>query len=426
MTEATVSTSAHASPRIDLVGDIHGASARLLRLLAKLGYAKSGGRWTHSDGARLVFLGDYADKGDDVEGGIELVRELCDHRVACAIAGNHDTNALAFCMRRDTWNFDALGARTSAHAMRSGEADLGSGWVRRHSRKNIKQHCRTLGLEANSYDETIAWFATLPLWLELPGLRAVHAAWIPPSIRKIRSLAAREGSDEIDTSRTDIAWLEARSIDEAIELQHARQRRGGITTQDWRLLLDLRSERDERTTAVTLVGHDINVDRSTPDRSHAVALERVLKGVECPLGDVTFRDAEGSERKQVRIRWFDAAADRTVVDHALVPTELRQILSAQCPSHTFSGIADSLARESAHTPPLDTLIPFHARDAYGADERPVFFGHYGFKPEEGCILLRNNVACLDTSAYDDEHGALTAYSWRGERALDGASVTTVL
>ncbi len=413
------------SNRIDLVGDIHGAAARLLRLLAELGYAKSRGRWTHADGARLVFLGDYADKGDDVGGGIELVRELCEHRVACAIAGNHDTNALAFCMRRDTSTFDPIGARRSAQALRPDTVDADSVWVRAHKHKNVRQHCRTLGLGADAYQEAITWFATLPLWLELPGLRAVHAAWIPPSIRKIRSLAAREGSDEIDTSRTDIAWLEARSIDEAIELQHARQRRGGIPTQDWRLLLDLRSERDERTTAVTLVGHDINVDRSTPDRSHAVALERVLKGVECPLGDVTFRDAEGIERRQVRIRWFDGAAGRTVVDHALVPTELRQILSVQCPSHTFSGIADSLARESAHTPPLDTLIPFHARDAYGADERPVFFGHYGFKPEEGCILLRSNVACLDTSAYDDEHGALTAYSWRGERALDDASVTTV-
>ena len=414
------------SNRIDLVGDIHGAAARLLRLLAELGYAKSRGRWTHADGARLVFLGDYADKGDDVGGGIELVRELCEHRVACAIAGNHDTNALAFCMRRDTSTFDPIGARRSAQALRPDTVDADSVWVRAHKHKNVRQHCRTLGLGADAYQEAITWFATLPLWLELPGLRAVHAAWIPASIRKIRSLAARGDSDEVDTTRTDIAWIEARSIDEAIELQHARQQRGGIAIQDWRLLLDLDSVRVEQTGAVASVGVPVRAETSLPDRNHAVALERILKGVECPLGMRKFRDSEDVERRQVRIRWFDAATGRAVVDHALVPTEQYAELKSKIPSLDFTTLACELADSDGSLPPLHRLIPLDPADAYGVHEPPVFFGHYGFTHADGRVILRDNVACLDTSAYDDAHGALTAYSWRGERALDGASVTTVL
>jgi hypothetical protein len=69
----------------------------------------------------------------------------------------------------------------------------------------------------------------------------VHAAWIPRSIRKTRAIASRDGASEVDVSRTDIAWRESCSIDEAIELQHALRKRGGVSIRDWYALLDLRT-----------------------------------------------------------------------------------------------------------------------------------------------------------------------------------------
>ncbi|MFQ3671952.1 MAG: metallophosphoesterase [Verrucomicrobiia bacterium] len=51
--------------------------------------------------------------------------------------------------------------------------------------------------------------------------------------------------------------------------------------------------------------------------------------------------------------------------------------------------------------------------AYGPDEPPVFFGHYGFVKEARPVLP--NVACLDFAVARD--GFLGAYRWDGERVL---------
>ena len=393
---------------IDLVGDIHGAADRLRRLIGNLGYCKSAGRWTHSEGHRLVFLGDYADKGEKVGAAIELVRELCDSRVACAIAGNHDTNAIAFCMRREDGAIDPAAARGSVQPP-DGREDA---WVRPHSRKNITQHDGTLALGLDAYTDAIRWFASLPLWLELPGLRAVHAAWIPSAIAKVRTLGAR-------SSPSGAAWLEASSIDEAIELQHAARGRSAFLDEAWRLLLDLGCACDPATGARIEVRPSLQAEASVPDASHAVALERILKGVECPLGPrASFIDADGHHRSQVRIKWFDAAAGRRVAEHALVPAKLRGILEATLGDRDFAAVSRGLRASDADAPSLEQLIPYHEHDAYPAGERPVFVGHYGFLPADDRVILRANVACLDTSAFDMSSGALTAYRWQGERILD--------
>jgi hypothetical protein len=397
---------------IDLVGDIHGAVDRLRKLIEKLGYRKSEGRWSHPDQHRLVFLGDYADKGPRVAEAIELVRELCDARVACAIAGNHDTNAIAFCMKtadskiepRDAW-------RSTFSANKERES-----WVRPHDSKNLEQHCRTLQLDEAAYAQAIQWFTTLPLWLELPGLRAVHAAWIPSAIAKIKSM---------DDARwkSGSAWLEAASIDEAIEMQQAQGARSAFTHQGWRLLLDLKSELDPATGTRVELDKRRDAERSTPEATHAVALERILKGVECPLGDeMSLEDASGHERRQVRIKWYDAAIGRRVVEHALVPEKQHKKIVERLGDRDFAAVAESIRRSDPKCLPLESLIPYHARDAYPADERPVFVGHYGFLHSVERTILRDNVACLDTSAFDPVHGKLAAYRWRGERRLDASRV----
>lgn len=400
---------------IDLVGDIHGAVDRLRKLIDKLGYRKSEGRWSHPDQHRLVFLGDYADKGPRVADAIGLVRELCDARVACAIAGNHDTNAIAFCMQAAESKIEPSNAwRSTFSANKERES-----WVRPHDSKNLEQHCRTLQLDEAAYAQAIQWFTTLPLWLELPGLRAVHAAWIPSAIAKIKSIESAQ-------LKSGSAWLEAASIDEAIEMQQGNPKQSAFTNEGWRLLLDLKSALDPATGKRVELDKRHDAERSTPDLTHAVALERILKGVECPLGEeMSFEDAAGHERRQVRIKWYDAAAQRRVADHALVPASQHKKIADRLGERDFAAVAESIRRSDEKCPPLESLIPYHERDAYPADERPVFVGHYGFLYADNRTILRNNVACLDTSAFDPVAGVLTAYRWRGERRLDASSVETV-
>jgi hypothetical protein len=397
---------------IDLVGDIHGAADRLRRLVGKLGYCKAAGRWTHSEGSRLVFLGDYADKGAQVGAAVELVRELCDSRVACAITGNHDTNALAFCMRRDGSGIDPGAAWSSALSAKPVE----EAWVRAHVQKNISQHCRTLSLDTHAYTEAIRWFSTLPLWLELPGIRAVHAAWIPSAIAKVRTLSAQSS-----TSRA--AWIEASSIDEAIEIQHATRGQSAFSNEAWRLLLDLGCMSDPATGARIDLDPCAQAERLPPDASHAVALERILKGVECPLGRrASFKDASGHDRDQVRVKWFDAAAGRRVADHILVPANARASLEKSLGELDFAAVSQELRESDKNMPPLEQLIPYDEHDAYPAGERPVFVGHYGFMHSDHSVILRDNVACLDTSAFDPTSGRLTAYRWCGERRLEPSRI----
>jgi protein phosphatase len=67
----------------DIVGDVHGCHAELQELLAKLGYVD--GR--HPAGRRLVFVGDYVDRGPATPEVLEFVMSLPD---AICLPGNHD------------------------------------------------------------------------------------------------------------------------------------------------------------------------------------------------------------------------------------------------------------------------------------------------------------------------------------------------
>ena len=69
---------------------------------------------------------------------------------AFAIMGNHEYNALAFAYHRP-----------------------GGGYIREHSDKNILQHYETIQQfhdHKKEWDNYLAWFANLPLFLELNEL----------------------------------------------------------------------------------------------------------------------------------------------------------------------------------------------------------------------------------------------------------------
>ena len=149
----------------DLIGDIHGQASELLKLLAKLAYKNIDGIWQHSE-RKIIFLGDFIDAGDQQSEVVNIVRPMIENNHAYAVMGNHEYNAIAYY----TKNTDGS-------------------YLRPHTESNINQHQKFLeAYKSNDleYANTIKWFKTLPLWLELDSLRVVHACWDEESIRIIR------------------------------------------------------------------------------------------------------------------------------------------------------------------------------------------------------------------------------------------------
>jgi hypothetical protein len=138
------------------VGDIHGQAFELEKLLTKLSYNNIDGVWQHPT-RKLIFLGDFVDRGDYQREVIDIVRPMIDNGHALSVMGNHEYNAIAFCTQNDDGDY-----------------------LRPHSHKNIKQHrafIKAYRDNPKEYKDVIEWFKTLPLWLDLEGLNVIHACW---------------------------------------------------------------------------------------------------------------------------------------------------------------------------------------------------------------------------------------------------------
>jgi hypothetical protein len=178
----------------DLIGDIHGHAAELRQLLQKLDYAPdAAGVYRHAGGRQVIFLGDFIDRGPAIRETLQLVRGMVDGGAALAVMGNHEFNALNF------WTFDPSG-----------------GHLRPHLPHHILQHIETIRAFSSKelfgeWRDYLAWFMRLPLFLELPGLRVVHACWDALYIAQLHQWlpddrltpefllrASRKGSAELD------------------------------------------------------------------------------------------------------------------------------------------------------------------------------------------------------------------------------------
>lgn len=140
----------------DLIGDIHGHCATLEKLLTQLGYALDAGVWKHPT-RKVIFVGDYIDRGPQIRETVRLVKNMTDAGHAIALMGNHEYNALAYAT-----------------------PDGRGGHLRSHNTTHDNQHAATLNQFADHPEEWqlyLQWFQTLPLYLDLGNLRAVHACW---------------------------------------------------------------------------------------------------------------------------------------------------------------------------------------------------------------------------------------------------------
>jgi hypothetical protein len=149
---------------LDVIGDIHGELDALRDLLVHLGYDRDG---AHPQGRRLAFIGDLCDRGPDSPGVIALVQRLMERGLAQCLLGNHELNLLR-------------------HSPKEG-----NGWFFQRNHDQDKGKFTTSRPADADTRRTISEFvAQLPVVLERPDLRLVHAAWDDAAIGLLRECSA--------------------------------------------------------------------------------------------------------------------------------------------------------------------------------------------------------------------------------------------
>jgi hypothetical protein len=244
----------------DIIGDIHGQADKLHALLADLGYGDSDGAYRHPSRS-AIFVGDFIDKGPQQLESVMTVRRMVKAGAAQAVMGNHEFNAIA-------WH--------------TPDPDLPGEYLRQHSgvwgdgnRKQLQAFLAEVEGNPHLHKEVIDWFMTLPLWLDLPGIRVVHACWHDGYMSQLKP----------------------------------------------------------HLTAANQLTPELMVSASRAGRMEYVAVEGLTKGLEVCLPDGhSFNDKYGHPRRNVRIQWWEADAT-TYRELAIWPDEDREKLPALPLSH---------------------------------------------------------------------------------------------
>ncbi|WP_461535411.1 metallophosphoesterase [Spongorhabdus nitratireducens] len=225
----------------DIIGDIHGHGTELELLLEKLGYSLSNGAYRHPE-RTAIFAGDFIDRGQEERKVINICRPMVEQGSALAVMGNHEFNAVCYATR-------VVGSEDD--------------YLRSHRKpRNTTEHAAFLAeypFESPEHQETIAWFKTLPLFLELDGIRVIHAVWHHPSLRIAKP------------------WLDGKNCLKP-DAYHAAS-----------------------------------------DKDHPLydAVEHLLKGIEMPLpAGESFQDFGGTIRTSARIKWWKDKA--TTLDQVAI------------------------------------------------------------------------------------------------------------
>ncbi|PTU75218.1 metallophosphoesterase [Pseudomonas mangrovi] len=311
----------------DLIGDIHGYASALESLLHKLGYRDHAGTWQHPE-RKVIFLGDFVDRGPEQGETVRIARCMVEAGHALAVMGNHEFNAVAWATPHE---------------------GLAGSFLRSHSEKNRVQHQAFLaqvGENSEQHQQTIEWFRTLPLYLDIKGLRVIHACWHP---RHIEALA--EYLDE-----------QARILPGA-----------------WQAVCNEGTEAFE-------------------------AVEVLLKGMEIPLPvGVRFKDKDGHSRSSTRTRWWQEGAQLTYRDLAMVsPAVIEQLPHEPIPADLQPGYDGAKPLFIGHywmrgTPTLLTdQIACLDYSIASADPRHAKLCAYRWSGE--AILLEKNLVWVGRSA----------------------------
>ena len=151
----------------DLIGDTHGHATELAQLLTKLGYKKnSEGIYQHPT-RKVIFLGDFIDRGAEVREVLQIAKSMCDAGTALSVMGNHEYNIITYHTKN-----------------KQGE------YLRPHTPKNQQGIAATLEAFEDYPEEWqmyLEWMKALPMWLDLGDLRVIHACWHTDHLAKVQA-----------------------------------------------------------------------------------------------------------------------------------------------------------------------------------------------------------------------------------------------
>ena len=158
-----------------IIGDIHGHADALEALLEKLGYSTDGNKFHKRK--RIIFLGDFIDRGPQNRRVLEIVRTLVRANLAFAVMGNHEYNAICYNTRS--------------------RQDNGQ-FLRDHNDKNKRQHQAFIDEfpDKEERNSILRWLQHLPLYIDVGHFRVVHACWDQTEIDFVKNKYGNSLTDD--------------------------------------------------------------------------------------------------------------------------------------------------------------------------------------------------------------------------------------
>ncbi|HNW49957.1 MAG TPA: metallophosphoesterase [Prolixibacteraceae bacterium] len=151
--------------KYDIIGDIHGHYDLLVKMLKELGYTKTSVGY-FCEGRKVIFTGDYINRGPEIRKTIHLIREMVENGNALAILGNHELNAILY------FTLPKLGksyVKEVAH-------------LKLPLIKTIEEYAKY----PDELKDTIQWFRHLPIYLDLGSIRVVHGGWSDAHVETVQ------------------------------------------------------------------------------------------------------------------------------------------------------------------------------------------------------------------------------------------------
>ncbi|MFA9388594.1 MAG: metallophosphoesterase [Prolixibacteraceae bacterium] len=216
----------------DIIGDIHGHYDLLVNMLTQLGYEPSGATYKHPE-RKVIFTGDFINRGPKIRKTVKLIRGMVENGDAQTVLGNHELNAIL-----------------------SATMDKSGRFLQKHLPRFQLPLMKTLEEYKNypeEFNETIKWFRTLPIYLDLGNLRVVHGAWNDAHIATVQQFMNGETSLKKSFLK---AYLSNKEL--------------------------------------------------------STALNELIKGVEMQLPkDLLLKDSKGIIRRNFRIKWWEVPTEKT-------------------------------------------------------------------------------------------------------------------
>lgn len=184
----------------DIIGDVHGCGQTLLKLLEVMGYKKQNGSYRHPK-RQAIFVGDIVDRGPHIREALDIVYNMVSSGHAQLVIGNHEYNVYCYA----TLDEEKTRELGEPHYLREHNA---------HNQRLVAETFEQFANYPNDFKEYLRWFSELPLFLDMPAFRVVHACWDDNYIKDyLKKYQSNRISPDIIKQSTDYNTLEGKVLD---------------------------------------------------------------------------------------------------------------------------------------------------------------------------------------------------------------------